>query len=320
MNIKFTRTNLYYSGWAEDFLLIPDNDEIKYAPRRDLFECTEKSDADSIIGLIDCSEMNDNYKSLNLLLEGKQSEPEFQKWEPSGDISKHFLLTTKVLWDTNDPIEHITTEQKARVIYEKYVFGKSIVQVAESTSQKHEHVVSILREYKVRRSLHNRLKRGNLREGRKLKEIHIDWLRNRVSRLIGSHFTLSTLRKELFDKFPNLGEISISTISAVLRKKLKMSYKLLGSSNAKERTHQNITKIKQWAHIIKWLEENNYLILYMDEFKVNYKTINHYGWSKKGISGWKSLSSQPFEMSFIVCFSKNSIEGLTGFKKTINWE
>ena len=99
-----------------------------------------------------------------------------------------------------------------------------------------------------------------------------------------------------------------------------MSYKLLGSSNAKERTHQNITKIKQWAHIIKWLEENNYLILYMDEFKVNYKTINHYGWSKKGISGWKSLSSQPFEMSFIVCFSKNSIEGFTGFKKTINWK
>ena len=79
MSIKFTRTNLYYSGCAEDFLLIPDNDEIKYAPRRDLFECTERSDADSIIGLIDCSEMNDNYKSLNLLLEDKQSEPEFQK-------------------------------------------------------------------------------------------------------------------------------------------------------------------------------------------------------------------------------------------------
>ena len=164
------------------------------------------------------------------MLEDKQSESEFQKWEPSGDISKHFLLTTKVLWDTNDPIEHITIEQKDRVIYEKYVFGKSIVQVAESTSQKHEHVVSILREYKIRRFLHNRLKRGNPREGRKLKEIHIDWLRNRVSRLIGSHFTLSTLRKELFDKFPNLREISISTISAVLRKKLKMSYKLLGSS------------------------------------------------------------------------------------------
>ena len=223
MNIKFTRTNLYYSGCAEDFLLIPDNDDIKYAPRRDLFECTEKSDADLIIGLIDCSEINGNYKSLNLLLEDKQSEPEFLKWEPSGDISKHFLLTTKVLWDTNDPIEHITTEQKARVIYEKYVFGKSIVQDAESTSQKHEHVVSILRKYKVRRSLHNRIKRRNPREGRKLKEIHIDWIRNRVSRLIGSHFTLSTLRKELFDKFPNLGEISISTISAVLRKKLKLA-------------------------------------------------------------------------------------------------
>ena len=173
MNIKFTRTNLYYSGCTEAFLLIPDNDEIKYAPRRDLFECTEKSNTDSIIGLIDCSEMNDNYKSLNLLLEDKQSKPEFQKWEPSGDISKHFLLKMKVLWDTNYPIEHITTEQKARVIYEKYVFRKSLVQVAESTSQKHEHVVSILREYKVRRSLHNRLKRGNPREGRKFKEIHI---------------------------------------------------------------------------------------------------------------------------------------------------
>ena len=75
MNIKFTRTNLYYSGCAEDFLRIRDNEEIKYAPRRDLFECTEKSDADSIIGLIDCSEMNDNYKSLNLLHEDKKIEP-----------------------------------------------------------------------------------------------------------------------------------------------------------------------------------------------------------------------------------------------------
>ena len=67
MNIKFTRTYLYYYDCAEDFLLIPNNDEIKYAPRLDLFEYTEKSDADSIIGLIDCSEINDNYKSLNLL-------------------------------------------------------------------------------------------------------------------------------------------------------------------------------------------------------------------------------------------------------------
>ena len=99
-----------------------------------------------------------------------------------------------------------------------------------------------------------------------------------------------------------------------------MSYRLLRSSNAKEITHQNITKIKQWAHIIKWLEESNYLILYMNGFKIDYKTINHYGWNKKGISGWKSLSSHPFEMSFIVCLSKNSIEGLIGFKKTINLE
>ena len=30
MYIKFTRTSLYYSGCAEDFL-IPDNEEIKYA-------------------------------------------------------------------------------------------------------------------------------------------------------------------------------------------------------------------------------------------------------------------------------------------------
>ena len=56
---------------------------------------------------------------------------------------------------------------------------------------------------------------------KKSKEIYIDWLRNKVSRLIESHFTLSMLRKELFDKFSNLGKISISTISAVLRKKLK---------------------------------------------------------------------------------------------------
>ena len=49
MNIKFTRTNLYYCGCAEDFLIIPDNEEIKYEPRRDLFECTEKSDADQLL-------------------------------------------------------------------------------------------------------------------------------------------------------------------------------------------------------------------------------------------------------------------------------
>ena len=73
MNINFTRIKLYYCGCAEDFLLIPDNYKIKYAPRWDLFECTEKSDADLIIGLIDCSEMNNNYKSLNLLFDDKQS-------------------------------------------------------------------------------------------------------------------------------------------------------------------------------------------------------------------------------------------------------
>ena len=50
------------------------------------------------------------------------------------------------------------------------------------------------------------------------------------------------LRKELFDKFSNLGKISISTISAVLRKKLKNKLQITNSSNTKERTLQNITK------------------------------------------------------------------------------
>ena len=43
-----------------------------------------------------------------------------------------------------------------------------------------------------------------------------------------------------------------------------------------------------------------------------------YGWTKRGLPGWKVLSPQTFKMSFVASMSQDGCEGIIGFKGTVD--
>ena len=43
-----------------------------------------------------------------------------------------------------------------------------------------------------------------------------------------------------------------------------------------------------------------------------------YGWTKRGLPGWKALSPQNFKMSFVASMSQDGCEGIIGFKGTVD--
>ena len=153
---------------------------------------------------------------------------------------------------------------------------------------------------------------------RKIKKPHLEWLASRISQLIGLHYTLSSLRSDLFQEFPEIGYISLSSMSRIMNGNLKMSYKKLGCSNTVADCPNYKEKIVKCLEVISWFKKNNYHIVYVDEFSVNRSTTSMYGWSKKGVSGWKYVIPQTFRMSFVIGLSKTRWEGLIGFKETIN--
>ena len=111
--------------------------------------------------------------------------------------------------------------------------------------------------------------------------VNLNWLALITSKLIGYHFTLISFRSEFLQAFPEIGIISLSSVSSIMTKELKMSYKKLRYSKSIIHNPINKENIEKWINIINWLRYNNYHIVYLDVFSLNRITTNLNGWSKR---------------------------------------
>ena len=59
-------------------------------------------------------------------------------------------------------------------------------------------------------------------------------------------------------------------------------------------------------------------VVFLDEFLVNRETTSAYGWARKGQPGRLLMKSLGFKASFIVAFSLSRVEGLKGTTTTLN--
>ena len=86
----------------------------------------------------------------------------------------------------------------------------------------------------------------------------------------------------LANDFKDLGQVSNSTISRVLRCELSMGYRKLSNINQKRKAKQEVSKLAKSALLLKRLEGAYLELIFIDELKVSEHSSKTYGWRLKG--------------------------------------
>ena len=94
----------------------------------------------------------------------------------------------------------------------------------------------------------------------------------------------------------------------------KKRYKIVQKAVSKE----SINNLAKWAKLIHLLEQNDFELMYFDEFSINERSFTYKGWSNKGIKGLISKTDQNLTFSVAVWFSKKMIYGVMATWKTFN--
>ena len=124
----------------------------------------------------------------------------------------------------------------------------------------------------------------NLRSTKIIKR-HIKCLSKYIEEKSEKGFTLESARNHLVQRFSNIGNTCLPTISRVFHDKLGLSYKKLGNTNPKRIAPENRANQVTWCKIIMGLIEKNFYLIFLDEFLIYRNTINTYGWTKAGMPG-----------------------------------
>ena len=152
---------------------------------------------------------------------------------------------------------------------------------------------------------------------RVLKEEHKCWLEQEIEKIPNKRWTWHDVKSSLHSQFPELVNISESTISRFLRNRLGYSYKKLERKPAPSLRSDAIRKLYEGALIQQIISDEEIEMIFIDEFSVN--TRHHYfrGWAKRDAKGYIKTDQHDFAMSFVWGVSSKSVYGLMGAESTI---
>ena len=118
------------------------------------------------------------------------------------------------------------------IVYLRKWSGLSAFAIANKMNTKVRNIQAV-REFNILRSLSKQLNSKNYCIRSKIKKFHLEWISEWLIEMQNKNFTLSKLRLELLKEFPKIESVGISTLSILLRKQFKMSYKKIGILNPK---------------------------------------------------------------------------------------
>ena len=96
-----------------------------------------------------------------------------------------------------------------------------------------------------------------------------------------TRITSKLLKHKLEERFPEIINISFSTIQRVLKSKFNMSYKKLSKRNLRTEKPENNRKLLLMTAIIQKLIDDGWELIYFDGFGWDSRKQIFYGWSKK---------------------------------------
>ena len=242
------------------------------------------------------------------------------------DNSAYFENMPDIAWEVtkkSGPMFRVRTEPipvdlKADIVANWLYKHRKIDFEAASKGLNVQQVKNVIYEFKtIRHTGKSARKRFNLMR-RKLNVQHTISLQKFTEDNLDPGFTLAEARNHLLYNFPDLTGVSLFSINQLLKKQLKFSYKKLGLNNPIKSRPENKANLLSWIKLINALVEENFHVVYLDEFLVNRNTLKSYGWVRKGQPGRKTMRPTDFKMSFIVAHSQTKIEGIVGTNTTFN--
>ena len=179
-------------------------------------------------------------------------------------------------------------------------------------------VLKLLKLYKANLRKLIALNRKNKSRKLKLTESVIESIREFWKESKDKAYSLGQIRLYLKALHPQEWDISVTTISRAMTISLHMSHKKLNKIHKSWLTANNKRNIFDAAYLQWWLDTNDILVIYIDEFKYSSESSNTYGWTQKGQNGHFKYLPSKFESSFIIAVSKLKIHGLMASKITYN--
>ena len=211
----------------------------------------------------------------------------------------------------------ITNNEKAEIVLKVNVKHLEPRIVAEENKLTEIEVQDIINEYQRKLRAASK-KRSKLRDQCKLKDTHKEWISSKLKQMLGEYFTLQTFKEILLKRFPDLNNISTSTLSRYFRNKLRMSYKKCSRLERRMKTPELKIEFMKWAALISSLAVLDKNTLFVDEFKISSKSNGRYWWSLRGAPGTLWSSNTSFEFSAIAAFNANGRIYLLGTNEKVN--
>ena len=147
---------------------------------------------------------------------------------------------------------------------------------------------------------------------------HVRWIEDFITNNRSKYFTIQMIRDSFNHHFKPLFKASQSTIRRIMITKLGMVHKKMKKSNPKwfEATHQR--QFCKWLILTLKLMGSGVELIWIDEFSLQARNNNLYGWWRKGNDRWVKIYPSSFSMSFVVAFSSRKFYGIIGTSETFN--
>ena len=129
---------------------------------------------------------------------------------------------------------------------------------------------------------------------------------------------MSKTKFHLENQFSSLRGIDPSTVSRILRENLGLSFKKLGGTNAKKIQPESKSSQISWVKAVLNLLIQGYRLVFIDEFMINRKTQNTYGWTQRGKPGRLLTRAVDFKVSFYILHSQSQVEGMMGTRSSFD--
>ena len=315
----FEMTNFYYPGWGRNIRLQSEHSSSSSPDEEDSAADEEKKDNIGMSGFAGSQAGDIPYETIFEYF-GFSIEPEDAK------DKAYCQNIPEIAWDVmknSGPMfrvrkESIPVDLKADIVVNWVYKHRNVDFEAASSGLSAQQVKNIIYEFKtIRHYGKDARKRLNLMR-RKLHIQHILSIQNFVENHLDQGFTLVDCKKHLLANFPDLSDISLSSINQLLKKQLKLRYKKLGLNNPIKARPESKSNLLSCIKLINSLIEERFHAVFLDEFLVNRNTLKSYGWARKGQPGRRTIKSTGFRMSFIVAHSQTRIEGIVGTSTTFN--
>ena len=312
-------TKFYLPGSRGSLTMNNEESDISSSDRDSSHEEEMKTDPDLVIGFVGSNTDETHYEHVlesiwfDIDLEDDTTLPRLLS---DNEIEKSIQRKGSPMLRVR--CESIPKSIKSEIILNCVYKHKSSKEEAVRTGMTIQMIENIIYEFKVLEKATEKERKSQSMRHSKVKLRHLKWVQKFVEENSSKGFTLGRMKSHLLADCPDLGDVAVSTLSRLLRKKFNLTYKKLGNSNPRKVIPENKTNLISCLKTIIGLLSWGFHVIFADEFLINRNTIPSYGWWQKGKPGRLFIRPIEFKMSFVVAHSSRRVEGIMGTTTTFN--